>query len=90
VILDPVHLTFFLENIMTLIDVNRVYMWAIFFDHVLMQELEPMEFFVAVKKNIKLEHQEMVIPFLLQKCQYILQHFPSANPLYKEAKTELF
>ena len=70
-------MNFFMENITLMDEVNRTYMWHILYDHVLMNQTEPREFFLTVVENIEAETQEMIIPFLLAKCGWIVQHFPS-------------
>lgn len=55
VVLDPSHMNFFMDNIGLMDEVNRSYMWHILYDHVLMNQAEPREFFLTVQKNIEAE-----------------------------------
>ena len=53
---------------------NRCYLWRVLFDHVRLLKISPLEFVTAVQSHLLAETEAQIIPYILERVCWILEH----------------
>lgn len=74
VVLQKEDMNQFAEMLSDVDTLNRCYLWRILYDQVRLKALKPINFIDIVCKNILLEQEEKMLPYILGRVNYIVDY----------------